>query len=64
VGLLSEQLPRQRTKFRIVPHVAKLIAAGNSKLEAIRSLKRYIAREVFGIIMRRQKQINQSQIAA
>jgi len=42
----------------------KRIAAGNSKLEAIRSLKRYIAQEVFGIIMRRQKQINQSQIAA
>ncbi|TNJ41664.1 hypothetical protein FGE21_13875 [Phaeobacter sp. B1627] len=33
-------------------------------LETIRSLKRYIAREVFGTIMRRQKQINQSQITA
>ena len=44
-------------------YVAKRIAAGNSKLEAIRSLKRYIALEVFGIIMRRQKQINQFQIA-
>jgi hypothetical protein len=27
-------------------------------------LKRYIAREVFNIIARRQKQINQAQIAA
>lgn len=45
-------------------YVAKRIAAGNSKLESIRSLKRFIAREVFGIIMRRQKQINKSQIAA
>lgn len=49
---------------RTQAYVAKRIAAGNSKLEAIRSLKRYIAREVFSIIMRRQKQINQSQIAA
>ncbi|SCX35645.1 hypothetical protein DSM25559_5068 [Agrobacterium rosae] len=37
---------------------------GKSKLEAIRCLKRYIAREVFAIIMRRHKEINQSQIAA
>ncbi|HHC29218.1 MAG TPA: IS110 family transposase, partial [Rhodobacterales bacterium] len=44
-------------------YFAKRITLGNSKLEAIRSLKRYIAREVFGIIMRRQKQINQTQIA-
>jgi transposase len=32
--------------------------------KSIRSLKRYIACEVFGIIMRRQKQINQAQITA
>ena len=38
--------------------------AGNSKLEAIRSSQLYIARKVFGIIMCRQKQVNQSQIAA
>lgn len=49
---------------RIQAYVAKRIAAGKSKLEAIRSLKPYIAREVFGTIMRRQKQINQAQIAA
>lgn len=55
---------RLRLDPRTRAYVAKRIAAGNSKLEAIRSLKRYIAREVFGIIMRRQKQINQSQIAA
>lgn len=45
-------------------YVARRIAAGSSKLEAIRCLKRYIARDVFGIIMRRHKEINQSQIAA
>lgn len=33
-------------------------------LDAIRALKRYIAREVFGIIMRRQKEVNQTRIAA
>jgi len=37
---------------------------GHSKLEAIRCVKRYIAREVFNIIARRHKQINQAQIAA
>ena len=45
-------------------YVERRIAEGSSKLEAIRCLKRYIAREVFNIIMRRHKQINQSQIAA
>lgn len=54
---------RLRLDPRTQAYAAKRIAAGNSKLEAIRSLKRYIAREVFGIIMRPQKQINQSHIA-
>ena len=45
-------------------YVARGIAAGSSKLKAIRCLKRYIAREVFGIIILRHKEINQSQIAA
>lgn len=44
---------RLRLDPRTQAYVEKRIAAGNSKLEAIRSLKRYIAREVFGIIMRR-----------
>ena len=55
---------RLRLDPRTQDYVAKRIAAGNSKMEAIRSLKRYIAREVFGIIMRRHKEINQTQIAA
>ena len=45
-------------------YVAKRIAEGHSKLDAIRSLKRYIAREVFHIIMRRYGEINQTRIAA
>jgi hypothetical protein len=44
--------------------VAKRIAEGHSKLEAIRCLKRYIAREVFTRIMQRQREINQTRIAA
>lgn len=37
---------------------------GRSKLEAIRCLKRYIAREVFGLIRSRYREINQAQGAA
>ena len=44
--------------------MAKRMAEGHSKLEAIRCLKRYIAREVFVLIKQRQKEINQTRIAA
>jgi transposase len=54
---------RLRLEARTQDYVARRIAAGKSKLEAIRCLKRYIARDVFAIIMRRHKEINQSQIA-
>lgn len=40
--------------------VAKRIAADHSKLEAIRYLNCYIAREIFDTIMRRYKEINQT----
>jgi transposase len=55
---------RLRTDERTKEYVAKRISEGHSKLEAIRMLKRYISREVYTIIMRRQRQINQAQIAA
>ncbi len=55
---------RLRLDPRTQEYVARRVAQGHSKLEAIRCLKRYIAREVFGIIVRRHKQINQAQIAA
>ncbi len=55
---------RLRLDARSQDYMARRIAAGNLKLEAIRCLKRDIAREVFGIIMRRHREINQSQIAA
>jgi len=55
---------RLRTDGRTKTYVARRVAEGHSKLEAIRALKRYIAREVFSIIMRRQKDINATRIAA
>lgn len=55
---------RLRTDARTKAYVAKRIAEGHSKLEAIRCLKRYIAREVFSLIVRRHKEINQTCIVA
>lgn len=55
---------RLRLDPKTQEYVARRIAEGHSKLEAIRCVKRYIAREVFNIIARRHKQINQAQIAA
>lgn len=49
---------RLRLDLRNQAFDAKRIVAGNSKQQAIGSLKRDIARGVFGIIMRRQKPIN------
>ena len=55
---------RLRTDPKTKAYVARRIAEGHSKLDAIRALKRYIAREVFSLIIRRQKEINQTRIAA
>lgn len=55
---------RLRTDPRTQEYVARRIAAGHSKLDAIRALKRYIAREVFSIITRRQKEISQTRSVA
>jgi len=54
---------RLRTDARTKAHVTKRLNEGHSKLEAIRCLKRYIAREVFYIIQRRQREINATKIA-
>lgn len=45
-------------------YLRKRIAAGSTKMEAIRCLKRYIAREVYGIIRRRSQEINRTQITS
>jgi len=55
---------RLRTDARTKVYVAKRITEGHSKLEAIRCLKRYIAREVFTLIAQRQREINRTRIAA
>jgi transposase len=44
--------------------MAKRMAEGHSRLEAIRCLKHYIAREVITLIGHRQKEINQARITA
>ncbi len=55
---------RLRTDPRTQAYVAKRIAEGHSKLEAIRCLKRYIAREVFSLISQRRRETNQASCAA
>jgi transposase len=55
---------RLRTDPRTKDYVARRIAEGHSKLDAIRALKRYLAREVFTLIRGRQKEINATRIAA
>jgi len=55
---------RLRTDPRTKAYIAKRVAEGHSKLEAIRCLKRYIAREVFSLISQRKREINQGRNAA
>ena len=55
---------RLRLDPKTQEYLSRRIAEGHSKLEAIRCVKRYIAREIFNVIARRNKQINQAQIAA
>jgi transposase InsO family protein len=40
------------------------VADGHAKLEALRCLKRYIAREVFALLRKRQRELDQTQFAA
>ena len=54
---------RLRTDARTQAYVSRRLSEGHSKLEAIRCLKRYIAREVYGIIQRRNSVINQSTVS-
>ena len=54
---------RLRTEQRTRDYMEKRQADGLSKLEAIRCLKRYIAREVYFILRNSNRAINQTQIA-
>jgi transposase len=53
-----------RTDQKTKDYVARRLAEGHSKLDAIRALKRYLAREVFTLITQRQKEINATRNAA
>lgn len=55
---------RLRTDPRTQEYVERRRADGLSKLEALRCLKRYIAREVYFLLRNRNREINQSQITA
>ena len=55
---------RLRTDQRTKDYVARRLAEGHSKLDAIRALKRYLAREVFTLITQRRKEINATRIVA
>jgi len=55
---------RLRTDPRTQAYVAKRITEGHSKLEAIRCLKRYIAREVFSLIKQQPQERYPAQTAA
>ncbi|MGB7757323.1 MAG: IS110 family transposase [Salinisphaera sp.] len=55
---------RLRLDQRTRAYVDKRVSEGHSKLEAIRCLKRYLAREVFRLLRDRNQAINRTQIAA
>ncbi len=57
-------LGRLRTDPRTKAYMARRVAEGHSKLEVIRCLKRYIAREVFTLISQRRREVNQLPLAA
>ena len=50
---------RLRTDPRTKAYVTRRVTEGHTKLEAIRCVKRYIAREVFSLISQRRREINQ-----
>jgi transposase len=54
---------RLRLDTKTQAYVARRVSEGHSKLEAIRCLKRYIAREMYYVLRHRYREINQVQIA-
>ena len=49
---------RLRTDARTQDYVARKMSEGHTKMEAIRCLKRYIAREIYYVIKKQQKLVN------
>jgi len=54
---------RLRTDARTKEYVEKRVTQGHTKLEALRCVKRYIAREVYYTLRKRNNFINSTQIA-
>lgn len=50
------------TDTRTQEYVAKRVAEGHPKMEALRCLKRYISREVYTLLQNQNRQINSTQI--
>lgn len=55
---------RLQIDARTQEYVAKRVAEGHSKMEALRCLKRYISHEVFTLLRNKNRQINSTQIMA
>lgn len=53
---------RLRTDTRTQEYMAKRVAEGHSKMEALRCLKRYISREVYTLLRNQNRLINSTQI--
>lgn len=54
---------RLRLDAKTQEYIARKMTEGHSKMEAIRCLKRYIARELYYVIRHRHREIHQAQIA-
>lgn len=55
---------RLRTDTRTKEYVERRLTEGHSKLEALRCLKRYLAREVYHVLRQGNRRINATQVAA
>lgn len=55
---------RLRTDDKTKEYVARRVAAGHTKMEAIRCLKRYISREVYTLLRNQNRQVNSIPITA
>ncbi|WP_230986081.1 transposase, partial [Escherichia coli] len=55
---------RLRTDAKTKEYVARRVAEGHTKMEAIRCLKRYISREVYTLLRNQNRRINSIPITA
>ncbi|MDQ7393757.1 transposase, partial [Salmonella enterica] len=55
---------RLRTDAKTKEYVARRVAEGHTKMEAIRCLKRYISREVYTLLRNQNRRINRIPITA